>query len=206
MAGRKLIKLKTPLGRETVSGLMAGDVVSLDGEIFTLRDKAHKRVFDLLKSGKEIPFDLREQAIFHAGPIMRKTKQGWKVVVIGPTTSARLESFEPELIKRFKIRAVIGKGGMGKETADAMRETGCVYLAAVGGAAALLSQGIKKVAGVFWLNENGEAEAVWQLQVKDFGPLIVAIDAHGKNLFTENENSVKGKEQKQIVMLTRICL
>jgi fumarate hydratase subunit beta len=76
-----------------------------------------------------------------------------------------------------------------------MRETGCVYLAAVGGAAALLSQGVKKVAGVFWLKENGEAEAVWQLQVKDFGPLIVAIDAHGKNLFTENENRIKEKIQ-----------
>ncbi len=195
MAGSKLIKLRTPLGRETVSGLHAGDIATLDGEIFTLRDKAHKRVFDSLQSGKEIPFDLREQAIFHAGPIMRKTKHGWKVIVIGPTTSARLESFEPGLIKQFKIRAVIGKGGMGKETAEAMRETGCVYLAAVGGAAALLSQGVKKVAGVFWLKENGEAEAVWQLQVKDFGPLIVAIDAHGKNLFTENENRIKEKIQ-----------
>ncbi len=190
-----IVKLQTPLTAECVRQLKAGDIVTLDGDVFIFRDRPHRQVYDYLQNGQQqqIPFDLTGQVIFHTGPIMEKTADGWKVVIVGSTTSIKLEALEPTIIRHYKTRGVIGKGGMGPDTTEAMKEVGCVYFAQVGGAAALLTEGVKEVVEVFWLEENSITEAVWHLKVKDFGPFIVAIDSHGRNLYIENENKVKKK-------------
>jgi fumarate hydratase subunit beta len=172
------------LSEEEVRSLTAGDEVSLSGPVYTARDEAHLRALEMHTRGKPLPFDLQGMALYHCGPIMSKDGEGWKIVAAGPTTSSRMNSVEPAFIRAFGVRAVIGKGGMSKETVEAMKEIGCVYLAFTGGAAVIASQGIAKVIGVDWL-DLGMPEAVWHLEAHEFGPLIVAIDAHGRSLYDD---------------------
>ena len=179
-----MISLRTPLSEEAVRSLKAGDEVTLSGSFHTARDEAHMRALEMHEKGEPIPFDLRGGAVYHCGPIMCKDGEGWKMVVAGPTTSSRMNSVEPEFIKTFGVRAIIGKGGMSKETVEAMNECGCVYLAFTGGAAIIASHGITAVTGVDWL-DLGMPEAVWHLEAQEFGPLIVAIDAHGRSLYQD---------------------
>ena len=121
--------------------------------------------------------------MFHCGPIMTKNEgEEWQVVAAGPTTSARMEIFQDEFIKVYRPAIIIGKGGMGARTSKACQEYGCVYGAFTGGAALLAAKGIKKVAGVYWLEELGMPECLWVYEVEDFGPMIVTIDTHGGNL------------------------
>ena len=175
-------ELKLPLSLEDVKGLMIGESVKLTGRIFTARDEAHMRALEFHKEGKELPFDLNGSAIFHCGPIMRRSGEKWAVVAAGPTTSFRMSTLEPEVIESFGVRAIIGKGGMSRQTIDAMERFGCVYLALTGGAAVIAAKGIEDVRGVHW-DDLGMAEAVWELDVSHFGPLTVAIDAHGNSLY-----------------------
>jgi len=156
-----------------------GDTIFLSGRVFTARDKAHRKLLNL----KELPFNARDMALFHCGPLMKKNKNGWKVVSAGPTTSSRMESFEAELIKKLGLRVIIGKGGMGEKTRNTLREHGCLYLAYPGGAGALAADRVIKVDAVYWLEELGIPEAVWVFTVKDFGPLVVAMDSHGETLY-----------------------
>lgn len=195
----KYIRLTTPLSLKKIRRLSMGDIVMLTGDIFICRDRAHRRIVnDYLggKKSKDLPFSLKNQVIFHTGPIMRKRKGKWTAVLVGSTTSMKLESVEYLLIDNFKLRAIIGKGGMGRKTTAAMRRQGCIYLATVGGAAALLTKGVKKVMNKYWLEDFGVTEAVWHLKVKDFGPLIVGIDSHGRNLYEENKIKVLRKYEK----------
>lgn len=166
------MKLTTPLTEETVRNLKVGDKVELSGTVVTARDMGHK----YLAEGGDIPVYLN--AIYHCGPIVK----GGKVVSAGPTTSIREEPYESDIIERFGVRAVIGKGGMGERTQEALRRFGCVYLAAVGGAGALMAERIVKVKGVHKLKEFGEPEAFWSFEVEDM-PLLVTMDAHGKSLY-----------------------
>ncbi|AMK13126.1 fumarate hydratase beta subunit [methanogenic archaeon mixed culture ISO4-G1] len=130
-----------------------------------------------------MPKDLYGSALFHCGPIMVQREDGsWGVIAAGPTTSARMNKLEPEFIRKFKVRAIIGKGGMSKETAQAMKEVGCVYLAATGGAAISLAEGLSRCTGGEWL-DLGMPEAMWRFETDKFGPLIVAIDAEGNSLY-----------------------
>jgi fumarate hydratase subunit beta len=175
-------RLKTPLSEEEVRKLQVNDTVYLTGTIVTARDAAHRRALEYHKEGKQLPLNFEGLAVFHCGPIVKKEDDGWKVVAAGPTTSARMDPFEDEFIRNFKVRVVVGKGGMGKKTVDAMKRYGAVYGAFTGGAAVLAAKAIKKVKGVDW-SDLGMPEAMWILQVEDFGPLTVAIDAHGNNLF-----------------------
>jgi fumarate hydratase subunit beta len=135
-------------------------------------------------------------AVFHCGPIVEKADGGWSVVAAGPTTSSRMDMFEDEFIKNFKVRVVVGKGGMGKKTADAMKRYGAVYGALTGGAAVLAAEAIKHVKGVEW-SDLGMPEAMWILEVEDFGPLTVAIDTKGNNLFEAIQTKVCN--QKQVI-------
>jgi fumarate hydratase subunit beta len=121
-------------------------------------------------------------AVFHCGPIAKKEDNKWTVVAAGPTTSSRMEPFEADFIKNFKVRVVVGKGGMGQKTVDAMKNYGTVYGAFTGGAAVLAAKAIKNVKAVEWL-DLGMPEALWILEVENFGPITVAIDSHGTNLF-----------------------
>jgi fumarate hydratase subunit beta len=147
------------------------------------------RALEMHGKGEPLPFDLWDMALYHCGPIMAKDGDGWKLVAAGPTTSSRMNSIEPAFIEAFGIKAIIGKGGMSKPTIETMKECGCVYLAFTGGAAVIASQGIAGVMGVDWL-DLGMPEAVWHLEADGFGPLIVAIDAHGHSLYDDIDKKV----------------
>jgi len=134
-------------------------------------------------------------AVFHCGPVVAKQGDKWVAVAAGPTTSTRMDIFEDEFIKDFKVRVVIGKGGMGKRTTDAMAKYGAVYGAFTGGAAVLAARAIKNVKSVEWV-DLGMPEAMWIFEVEEFGPLAVAIDSHGNNLFTDIQKSVEENKQK----------
>ena len=188
-------KLKTPISEEDVRKLKVNDTIYITGTIFTARDEAHHRALEFHKEGKELPIDLQGLAVFHCGPIVRKEDDKWTIVAAGPTTSTRMDLFEDDFIKNFKVRIVIGKGGMGKRTTDAMKKYGAVYGAFTGGAAVLAAKAIKNVRSVEWY-DLGMPEAMWILEVEDFGPLTVAIDAHGNNLFEDVRMRVEETKQK----------
>jgi fumarate hydratase subunit beta len=189
-------KFKTPISEEEIRKLRINDTIYLSGTIFTARDEAHKRALELFNQGKKLPVNLEGQAIFHSGPLMKKEGDLWHVVAAGPTTSSRMDVFEDQFIKNFKVRIIIGKGGMGKKIANAMRMHGAVYGAFTGGAAVLAAKAIKQVKGVEWF-DLGMPEAMWIFVVENFGPITVAIDTHGNNLF-ENVQMVAEKNKKKI--------
>jgi fumarate hydratase subunit beta len=170
-------------------------VLYITGTIVTARDQAHRRALEYFKQGKPLPINLEGLAVFHCGPVVSKEGEKWVAVAAGPTTSTRMDIFEDEFIKNFKVRVVIGKGGMGKKTTDAMAKYGAVYGAFTGGAAILAAKAIKNVRGVEWL-DLGTPEALWIFEVEDFGPLTVAIDSHGNNLFTDVAKTVEEKRKK----------
>jgi fumarate hydratase subunit beta len=190
-----IYKLKTPLSEEQIRKLKANDVLYVTGTIVTARDQAHRRAIEYFKAGKPLPLNLEGLAVFHCGPVVAKEGDKWIAVAAGPTTSTRMDIFEEEFIKDFKIRVVIGKGGMGKKTTDAMAKYGAVYGAFTGGAAVLAAKAIKNVKSVEWY-DLGMPEAMWVFEVEEFGPLTVAIDSHGNNLFTDVQKSVEEKKQK----------
>ncbi len=177
--------LITPLKNEDIKKLRIQDVVYLSGKVYTARDQAHQRA---LKEGK-FPYDLSRGVLFHSGPLAKQNGKNWEIVSVGPTTSSRMNTCEPGFIERFGVKAIIGKGGMDKKIADAMKGK-AVYLAMTGGCAATASSQIEKVAGVEWL-DLGAPEAVWALEVVNLGPLIVAIDSTGKSIYEGVEEKVK---------------
>jgi fumarate hydratase class I len=172
--------LHAPLTEADVRALEVGDVVMVSGRMFTGRDAVHAH---LMKH--EPPVDMRGSVLYHCGPVVAKEGERWRVTAAGPTTSIREEPYQGEIIKRYGIRAVIGKGGMGARTLAALREQGAVYLNAVGGAAQFYARTIKSVDGVSYL-EFGTPEAMWHLTVEDF-PAIVTMDAHGNSLHKDVE-------------------
>lgn len=186
---------KTPISEEEIRKLKVNDVLYITGTIVTARDQAHRRALEYFKEGKPLPVNLEGLAVFHCGPVVKKEDEKWVAVAAGPTTSTRMDIFEDEFIKNFKVRVVIGKGGMGKRTADAMAKYGAVYGAFTGGAAILAAKAIKKVKGVEWL-DLGTPEALWIFEVEDFGPLAVAIDSHGNNLFMDVAKAVEENRKK----------
>jgi fumarate hydratase subunit beta len=188
-------KFKTPISEEDVRKLKVNDVFYVTGTIVTARDQAHKRALEFFQQGKPLPINLEGLAVFHCGPVVSKEGDKWIAVAAGPTTSTRMDIFEDEFIKNFKVRVVIGKGGMGKKTTDAMAKYGAVYGAFTGGAAILAAKAIKNVKSVEWL-DLGTPEALWIFEVEEFGPLAVAIDSHGNNIFTDVAKSVEANRQK----------
>ena len=194
--------LESPLSEQDVRVLRIGDIVYLSGLIYTVRDEAHMHILKAIREGRKIEVNLEGSAIFHCGPIMKRDKEKWHVVVAGPTTSSRMNTLEPEFIEKMAIRAIVGKGGMSKPTIDAMAKFGCVYLSITGGAAALAANGIKEVKGVY-LEQLGMPEAIWILEAKNLGPLIVGIDTNGESLFERisqevEKNLPKVKEKLRI--------
>ena len=188
-------KLKTPISEEEIRKLKVNDVLYVTGTIVTARDQAHKRALEHFKQGKTLPINLEGLAVFHCGPVMRKEGDKWIAVAAGPTTSTRMDIFEDEFVKNFKVRVVIGKGGMGKKTTDAMAKYGAVYGAFTGGAAVLAAKAIKNVRSVEWF-DLGMPEAMWIFEAEEFGPLAVAIDSHGNNLFTDVQKTVEENKQR----------
>lgn len=188
-------KLKTPIKEEDVRKLRVGDVIYITGLIYTARDQAHRRILEYVEKGQKLPVDLNGSVIFHVGPLMRKEDDNWIVVSAGPTTSTRMNLTTPKLLENFKVRIIIGKGGMSREVAEALKRFGAVYCHFTGGAGVLAAKNIRKVEGVEWL-DLGMPEALWKLQVEDFGPLTVTIDSNGNSLYEEVGKKVKENLKK----------
>lgn len=175
-----MIKLKTPINEETIRNLKAGDTVFISGQIVTARDQAHKLMVE--KKPDFIRPYLKDSIIYHCGPVVKKDENGkWSFVSAGPTTSSREEPYQGDVIAEYSVRGIIGKGGMGKKTLDALKKYGAVYFQAVGGAGALIAKCVKKVSTVFMLEEFGTPEAFWVIEVEEF-PAVVTMDSHGKSL------------------------
>jgi len=176
------VALNAPLTEEAVRALKVGDVVMVSGRMFTGRDAVHSH---LMKNAP--PVDLKGSVLYHCGPVVVKEGDTWRVTAAGPTTSIREEPYQGEIIRRYGIRAVMGKGGMGAKTLAALKEHGAVYLNAIGGAAQFYARAIERVDDVSLL-EFGTPEAMWHLTVKDF-PAIVTMDAHGNSLHKDVEQA-----------------
>ena len=171
------ISIKTPISREDVRKLKAGDSCLISGVIYTARDAAHKRLCELVAAGKELPFDVKDSVIYFVGPT--PAKPGQAIGSAGPTTSYRMDAYSPTMIAQGQT-GMIGKGKRGPEVIAAMKEHGAVYFGAIGGCGALLSKCIKKAEIVAY--EDLGAEAIRRLEVEDF-PVIVIIDSEGNNLY-----------------------
>lgn len=183
------ISIKTPISREDVRKLKAGDSCLISGVIYTARDAAHKRLCELVAAGKELPFDVKDSVIYFVGPT--PAKPGQAIGSAGPTTSYRMDAYSPTLIAQGQT-GMIGKGKRGPEVIAAMKEHGAVYFGAIGGCGALLSKCIKKAEIVAY--EDLGAEAIRRLEVEDF-PVIVIIDSEGNNLY-ESGRAAYLAEQK----------
>jgi fumarate hydratase subunit beta len=179
------IRLKTPLSNNDVEKLKAGDRVLITGVIYTGRDAAHKRLFDLLREGKNLPFDIRGQIIYFVGPT--PSKPGHVFGSAGPTTSYRMDAYSPTLIERG-LKGMIGKGMRSDAVKEAMKNFKAVYFAATGGAGALLAKRVKKAEVVAY--EDLGPEAIRRLEVEDF-PVIVINDVRGNDLYIEGEKQYR---------------
>jgi fumarate hydratase subunit beta len=179
-----IYRFKTPVSEEEIRKLKVNDTLYISGTIITARDQAHRRALEYAQKGKPLPMNLEGLAVYHCGPVMRMENRRWTAVAAGPTTSTRMEVYEEDFIRNFKPRVIIGKGGMGKKTTEAMAKYGAVYGAFTGGAAVLAVKAVRNVAAVVWL-DLGMPEAMWAFEVEDFGPLVVAIDSSGNNLFRD---------------------
>ncbi|MBC8192716.1 MAG: fumarate hydratase C-terminal domain-containing protein [Candidatus Marinimicrobia bacterium] len=175
-----MINLQLPISEADIRELKMGDEVAISGLMVTARDAAHKYIHenwpDWLKPIME------DSMIYHCGPVVKKNEDGsWSFVAAGPTTSIREEPYEAAVMEHYKVRAVIGKGGMGEKTLNGLAKSGGVYLHAIGGLAASLAKSVVKVHDVYMLDELGVPEAFWHIEVKDF-PAVVTMDSHGGSL------------------------
>jgi tartrate/fumarate subfamily iron-sulfur-dependent hydro-lyase beta chain len=173
-----------PLTEDDARQLKMGDIVYIKGIIHTCRDKGHPKIVQLVKEGKKLPIELEGAILFHAGPICKKEDDKWKLIVIGPTNSPRMSPFGPFICQQG-VRAMMGMGGMDNRTLEALQKHGAVYLAVGGGLAVLSGLQVEKVIGVDWL-DLGMPDAMWHLKVKEFGPVIVAMDSHGNSVYEKN--------------------
>ncbi|WP_298955581.1 L(+)-tartrate dehydratase subunit beta [uncultured Campylobacter sp.] len=187
--------LTTPIAPEDLADIKIGDVIYLTGHIVTCRDVPHRRV---VQEGRELPLDIRGGAILHAGPIIRKTgDKSFEMVSVGPTTSMRMEKFEREFIAKTGVRLIVGKGGMGEGTMSGCKEFGAIHCVFPAGCAVVAATQVEEIESADW-TELGMPETLWKCRVKEFGPLIVSIDAHGNNLFEQNK--VKFNEKKDAAL------
>ena len=183
--------LTTPISAEDLLNIKIGDVIYLTGHIVTCRDVPHRRV---VEEGRELPLDIKGGAILHAGPIIRKTgEKSFEMVSVGPTTSMRMEKFEREFIAKTGVRLIVGKGGMGEGTMSGCKEFGAIHCVFPAGCAVVAATQVEEIESADW-TELGMPETLWKCRGKEFGPLIVSIDAHGNNLFEQNK--VKFNEKK----------
>jgi len=181
--------LTTPLTEEVIRKLRVRDLVYLNGTIFGIRDLNLIHIFD---KKNEPPVSLKGTACIHTAPSLKKVGSHWEKVCVGTTTSGRMDRFTPGLMEKYGVRAIIGKGGQYQASLEAMKKFGGVYLAIVGGAAAVETNQIVEVENVYW--EELHPEALYQFKVKDFGPLTVAMDSHGNHLYFE----VKAEAEKRL--------
>ncbi len=195
--GKKI--LTTPISAEDLEGLQIGDIIYLNGSMTTCRDVAHRR---LVEGGRELPVNVKDAAIYHAGPIVRSFGNNrFQMVSVGATTSMRMEKFEKEFVKQTGVRVIIGKGGMGKNTEYACRNYKAIHCVFPAGNAVVAASEVEEILDAQWC-ELGMPETLWHCRVKEFGPLIVSIDTEGRNLFEENK-IVFNRRKEQVV--EQIC-
>ena len=176
--------LTTPIAPEDLADIKIGDMIYLTGHIVTCRDVPHRRV---VEEDRQLPLDIRGGAILHAGPIIRKTgEKSFEMVSVGPTTSMRMEKFEREFIAKTGVRLIVGKGGMGEGTMSGCKEFGAIHCVFPAGCAVVAATQVEEIESADW-TELGMPETLWKCRVREFGPLIVSIDAHGNNLFEQNK-------------------
>lgn len=180
--GKKV--LITPVSTEDLKDIKVGDIVYLDGSMTTCRDVAHRR---LVEEGRELPVDVRNNAIFHAGPIIRPMENDkFEMVSVGPTTSMRMEKFEYEFVKQTGVKVIIGKGGMKENTERACKEFSAIHCVFPAGNAVVAATEVEEIVRAEW-RDLGMPETLWNCRVKEFGPLIVSIDTEGNNMFEKNK-------------------
>ena len=190
--GKKV--LITPVSTEDLKDIKVGDIVYLDGSMTTCCDVAHRR---LVEEGRELPVDVRNNAIFHAGPIIRPLENDkFEMVSVGPTTSMRMEKFEYEFVKETGVKVIIGKGGMKENTERACKEFGAIHCVFPAGNAVVAATEVEEIVRAEW-RDLGMPETLWNCRVKEFGPLIVSIDTEGNNMFEKNK--VTFNERKDAV-------
>lgn len=190
--------LITPLSEEDIKDLSIGDTIYIEGYIVTGRDSVHERV---VAEGRDMPVDIRGGALIHAGPIVKDTGDGrYEMVACGPTTSMRMERLEYDFIRETGVRVLIGKGGMKEKTAAGCKEFGAIHSVFPAGNAVVAAECIEEIESADWL-DLGMPEAVYKCRVKEFGPLIVTIDAEGRNFFEEKKveyERIKDEEVEKI--------
>lgn len=185
------VALQTPVSEDQVRKLEVRDIVYITGVIYTSRDMGHLRVKQALGDNEPLPVDFEGSVVFHAGPVVKEENGDWKLIVIGPTTSTRMEPYA-EMVGQLGVRALIGKAGMGSGSSQAFERYGGIYLQAPPGCAVKLGQGVERIEEVHWL-ELGIPEALWVLKVKDFGPLVVAMDSKGRSLYRDLKKQAKAR-------------
>lgn len=196
--GKKI--LVTPISKEDLEDITIGDIIYLSGSLTTCRDVAHRRV---VEEGREIPVDVRNNAILHAGPIIRPLENDqFEMVSVGPTTSMRMEKFEYEFVKTTGVRVIIGKGGMKENTARACKDFGAIHCVFPAGNAVVAAVEVRKIMRAEW-RDLGMPETLWNCDVEEFGPLIVSIDAHGRNYFEEKKIVYNKKKDEQIARISK---
>jgi len=182
-APQDAVHLSLPLSEDGARGLQLGQMVTVTGQLFTGRSRFHIRA---IEDDIVPPIDYAEaNAFFHVGPVVRREGETWQVVSAEPTSSIRFERYGADVVRRLQLRTLIGKTTMGPRTAEALRDVGGVYLSKIGICGNILSQQIKRVCEVHFLEELGKTEATWVLEVERFGPFFVAIDAKGRNYFQD---------------------
>ena len=192
--------LTTPFTEEDIRALRTGDVIYISGDTVTGRDDVHIRA---VSEGMDLPAEIRGKALMHAGPIVTgSAEDGYSLVAIGPTTSMRMEKLEYDFIKKTGVRLIIGKGGMGKHTAEACREFGAVHCVLPAGNAVFTALCTEEITDAGWL-DLGMAEAFWSIRVRELGPLIVSIDSSGKNLFEEKKKEYASRKEEQLEKISK---
>ena len=195
--GKKI--LTTPVSAEDLKDIKIGDIIYLNGSLTTCRDVAHRRV---VEEGREIPVDIRNNAIFHAGPIIRPLDNDkFEMVSVGPTTSMRMEKFEYEFVQTTGVRVIVGKGGMKENTARACKDFGAIHCVFPAGNAVVAAAEVEEIVRAEW-RDLGMPETLWNCRVREFGPLIVSIDSNGSNYFEEKKVEYNKKKDEQI---EKIC-
>ena len=194
-----MAELTLPVDEQQIRHLSVGTNLELSGRMITGRDAAHKWLLEEYRD--EVAPYLEGTVIYHCGPVVRQHPDGtWEFVAAGPTTSIREEPYQADVIERYGLRGVIGKGGMGEKTLQGLGKSGALYMHAVGGAAQVLAQAVQKVERVFMLEEFGVPEAMWVIQVERF-PVMVTMDAHGSSLHDE----VESRSRREFERLLRLA-
>lgn len=193
----KSIRLSIPLDEQEIRNLTVGDIVYLDGVLYTARTRFHIRV---LEEALLPPLDFNQlNVLYHVGPVMRKTEEredGWEPLCVAATASMRFEKYGADIIERLGLRGIIGKGTMGRKTMEAMRGLGCIHLCAVGMNGNVLATKVRRVLDVYNIEKSGLIEATWILEVEDFGPWVVDIDTTGENLFHHLKREMRDRARE----------